>query len=91
MRLNIFVGFLVLALFCLVPLPSQATVVMKLSEEDLANQAGTIITGTVTSVKSEWTEERTKRIPQDCWSLSRGVLHTIRSCYAKKSLVKKEA
>jgi hypothetical protein len=60
MRLNIFIGFLALVVFCLVSLPSQATVVMKLSEEDMASQAGTIITGTVTSVKSEWNEERTK-------------------------------
>ena len=60
MRLNIFIGFLVLGLFSLVSLPSHATVVMKLSEEDMAHQAGTIITGTVTSVKSEWNEERTK-------------------------------
>ena len=60
MRSSIFIGFLALAVFCLVSFPSQATMVMKLSEEDMANQAGTIVTGTVTSVKSEWNEERTK-------------------------------
>ena len=60
MRSSIFIGFLALVIFCLVSLPCQATMVMKLSEEDLANQAATIISGTVTSVKSEWNEERTK-------------------------------
>ena len=60
MRSSVFIGFLALAVFCLVSITSQATMVMKLSEEDMATQAGTIITGTVTSIKSEWNEERTK-------------------------------
>lgn len=37
-----------------------ATVVKKLSEEELAREARTILIGTCTSIKSEWNEERTK-------------------------------
>ena len=43
-----------------IPLTARGTAVRKLSEEDMVNQAGTILTGTVTSIKSEWNEERTK-------------------------------
>ena len=41
-------------------LSAYATMVRKLNDEAMVNQAGTIVTGTVTSVKSEWNEDRTK-------------------------------
>jgi hypothetical protein len=37
-----------------------ATAVRKLSDEDLTNQAETIMTGKCVSIRSEWNEERTK-------------------------------
>jgi hypothetical protein len=37
-----------------------ATAIKKLSEDELANQAQTIVTGTCTSIRSEWNEEGTK-------------------------------
>jgi hypothetical protein len=42
------------------PAVVNATAVRKLSDEDLANQAETIITGKCISIKSEWNDERTK-------------------------------
>lgn len=43
-----------------VSLTTHATVVMKLSDEAMVDQAGTILTGTVTSIRSEWNDERTR-------------------------------
>jgi hypothetical protein len=60
MKVRIFIGFLAIAIFCLVSLKSQATMVMKLSEEEMANQAGSIVTGTVTSIESKWDEDNKK-------------------------------
>jgi hypothetical protein len=39
---------------------SNATMVKRLSEDDMTNQAKTIVTGRVLATKSEWNEERTK-------------------------------
>jgi hypothetical protein len=39
---------------------TNATVVKILSEDDMTNQAKTIVTGRVLATKSEWNEERTK-------------------------------
>lgn len=39
---------------------SNATVVKKLSDENLVTHARTILTGSVTSITSEWNKERTK-------------------------------
>jgi hypothetical protein len=55
-----FAWFFLMALGVFLPEIVNATVVMKLSDEDLANQAQTILTGKCTSIKSEWNEERTK-------------------------------
>ena len=60
MKLRIFIGFLALAVFCLVSFTSQATMVMKLDDEAMVNQAETVVTGTVTSMRSEWNKERTR-------------------------------
>ena len=40
--------------------PTNATVVRKLSDEEMVSNAQTIVIGTCTSIKSEWNEERTK-------------------------------
>jgi len=47
-------------LLCSLISTANATIVRTLSEEDLVNHAETILRGTVTSVRSEWNEERTK-------------------------------
>ncbi len=54
------IAALILIAFVFQPPNVNATMVKKLSEDELANQAQTIVTGTCTSVRSEWNEEGTK-------------------------------
>ena len=54
------IAFLILIAF-VIHLPTvNATVVKKLSEDEMASQAQAIVKGTCTSIKSEWNEEGTK-------------------------------
>lgn len=54
------IATLILIAFVLQLTIGNATVVKKLSEEELANQAQSIVIGTCTSIRSEWNEEGTK-------------------------------
>lgn len=54
------IAFLILIVFGIRLPIVNATVVKKLSEDEMVNQAQTILTGTCTSIRSEWNEERTK-------------------------------
>ena len=55
-----FASFFLMAFGVFLPAIVNATTMKKLSDEDLASQAQTILTGKCISIKSEWNEERTK-------------------------------